>query len=120
MQTDFDSKLREVVARDGRYAVNAYRFIYEALDHTIKGLGRRGHVTGRQLLEGIREFALEQLGGLAPMVFHQWGVRKTNDFGNIVFNLVNAELMSRSETDSLEDFNDVYDFRTVFRIDKKG
>lgn len=112
-----EEKLKKVVARDGRYALDAYRFVYEALDYTVKSLGRKGHVTGRELLEGIRDYALEQFGGLAPMVFAQWGVHRTDDFGNIVFNLVEANLMGRSETDSPEDFKGVYDFKEAFRID---
>lgn len=117
MTRSLDDKLKEVVERDGRYPLNAYRFIYEALDYTIKRLKRDGHVTGRELLEGIRDLAIEEFGGLALMVFETWGVRATSDFGNLVFNLVNANLMGRSATDSPEDFADVYDFREVFRID---
>ncbi|MFN3485448.1 MAG: Minf_1886 family protein [Planctomycetota bacterium] len=113
----FDARLAEVAARDGRYHVNAYRFVYEALDFTVRRIGQKRHVTGRELLEGIRDLALEQFGGLTLMVFDVWGVRTTGDFGNIVFNLVDAGLMSRSESDSREDFDDVYDFREVFRFD---
>jgi uncharacterized repeat protein (TIGR04138 family) len=87
-----------VVAADGRYHVNAYRFVYEALDYTVKQLEKKRHITGRELLEGIKNLALEQFGALAIMVFDVWGVHKTADFGNIVFNLVEAEMMSRSRT----------------------
>jgi uncharacterized repeat protein (TIGR04138 family) len=116
MQKSLEERLKDVVRQDGRYSVNAYRFIYEALDHTLKSLKREGHVTGRELLEGLRSLAAEQFGGLAPMVFDQWGIRKTADFGNIVFSLVEAGLMGRSPTDTLEDFADVYDIREAFRI----
>lgn len=117
MTKSLEDKLKEVVRRDGRYHVNAYRFVYEGLDFTIKRLKRDGHVTGRELLEGIRDLAIEQFGGLALMVFGNWGVRATCDFGNIVFNLVNANLMGRSASDSPDDFKEVYDFHEVFRID---
>jgi uncharacterized repeat protein (TIGR04138 family) len=117
MPKNLEDKLRKVVEGDGRFHVNAYRFVYEALEFTLKSLDRKGHVTGRELLEGIRDCALEQFGGLAPMVFENWGVRKTADFGSIVFNLVEANLMGRSESDTLADFTDVYDFREAFRID---
>lgn len=119
MQNNFDARLKEVVARDGRYHENAYRFVYEALDHTLRMIGSKRHVTGRELLEGVKGLALEQFGGLTLMVFENWGVRKTSDFGNIVFNLVEAQLMSRSEADCREDFENAYDFREVFRIDVK-
>ena len=119
MPKNIEDKLKQVVEADGRYALNAYRFVYEALDYTLKSLDRKGHVTGRELLEGIRDYAIEQFGGLAPMVFEGWGVRKTGDFGNIVFNLVEANLMGRSDSDTPADFADVYDFREAFRIDAR-
>ena len=117
MPRSLDQKVREVAARDGRYNIGAYHFIYEALTHTLKIMDRRGHVTGKELLEGIRDLAIEQFGGLAVMVFDNWGIRGTRDFGNIVFNLVEAELMGKTNTDNLEDFGDVYEFRRVFTID---
>jgi uncharacterized repeat protein (TIGR04138 family) len=119
MPSSLEERLKQVVARDGRYHVNAYRFVYEALDYTVKQLEKKRHISGRELLEGIKNLALEQFGGLAVMVFDVWGVRKTADFGNIVFNLVEADLMSRSEDDNREDFDGVYEFRDVFRIDAK-
>lgn len=119
MPSNLEDRLKCVVARDARYHINAYRFVYEALDYTVKQLEKKRHISGRELLEGIKNLALEQFGALAVMVFDVWGVRKTADFGNIVFNLVEAEMMSRSEEDSREDFDDVYDFSQVFRIDSK-
>jgi uncharacterized repeat protein (TIGR04138 family) len=119
MASNLEERLKEVVARDGRYHVNAYRFVYEALDYTVKQLDKKRHISGRELLEGIKNLAIEQFGGLACMVLGIWGVSKTADFGNIVFNLVEADLMSRSEDDTREDFDGVYDFREVFRIDSK-
>ena len=119
MPSNLEDRLKDVVCRDGRYHVNAYRFVYEALDYTVKQFEKKRHISGRELLEGIKNLALEQFGALAIMVFDVWGVRKTIDFGNIVFNLVEAELMSRSEDDTREDFDNVYNFRDVFRIDSK-
>jgi uncharacterized repeat protein (TIGR04138 family) len=115
----FEERLKAVASSDGRYPLDAYRFVYQALDHTLRGIGCKRHVTGRELCEGIRDLALEQFGALAVMVFDRWGVRKTADFGAIVFNLVAAELMSRSENDSPADFDDVFDFREAFRLDAK-
>jgi uncharacterized repeat protein (TIGR04138 family) len=119
MPSNLEERLKEVVARDGRYHINAYRFVYEALDYTVKQLEKKRHISGRELLEGIKNLAIEQFGGLAVMVFDVWGVRKTADFGNIVFNLVEADLMSRSDEDTREDFDGVYEFKEVFRIDAK-
>ena len=119
MPSNLEERLKEVVARDGRYHINAYRFVYEALDYTVKQLEKKRHISGRELLEGIKNLALEQFSGLACMVFDVWGVHKTADFGNIVFNLVEADLMSRSDEDTREDFDNVYEFRQVFRIDSK-
>jgi uncharacterized repeat protein (TIGR04138 family) len=119
MSSNLEDRLKCVAAADGRYHINAYRFVYEALDYTVKQLEKKRHITGRELLEGIKNLALEQFGALAVMVFEVWGVRKTSDFGNIVFNLVEAQMMSRSDEDTREDFDDVYEFRVVFRIDSK-
>ena len=119
--TFLDPKLAEVVRRDPRYAYEAYEFIDRALKHTQKTLGRerspdavpgdpRLHVSGRELLEGVRTLALAEFGLLARTVFGMWGIQRTEDFGNIVFNLIEAGLMSRTDEDNLGDFRDVYDF----------
>jgi uncharacterized repeat protein (TIGR04138 family) len=117
MPSSPEDRLKKVVAQDGRYPLPAYRFVYEALEYTVRRLPERRHVSGRELLEGIRDLALGQFGALAIMVFDHWNIRKTGDFGEIVFNLVNADLMSRSEQDCREEFENVYDFRAEFRID---
>ena len=119
MPNDPERKLKEIAAGGGRYSVQAYRFVYEALDYTLKKIGCKRHVTGRELLFGIRDLAIEQFGGLAPMVFDVWGVHRTGDFGAIVWSLVESGLMSRSDTDALADFENVYDFREAFRIDAR-
>ena len=118
-QNNFEEKLKAVRDRDPRFPVPAYRFIYEGLDYTVKNIGCKRHVTGRELAEGLRNLAIEQFGGLAILVLGQWNIRKTADFGAMVFNLVEAGLMSRSESDSPEDFADVYDFARTFGIDAK-
>jgi uncharacterized repeat protein (TIGR04138 family) len=117
MHNTLEERLKAVVAKDERYRIGAYRFMYEALDYTVKQIGCKRHITGRELCEGLRNLAIDQFGGLAVMVFEVWGIRRTSDFGEIVFNLVDAELMSRSEGDSRSDFENVYDFRETFRID---
>jgi uncharacterized repeat protein (TIGR04138 family) len=110
-------KLDELVRRDPRYAYEAYEFVFAALAHTQKLLGRSQeeqseqdhHVSGRQLLEGIRDLALREFGLMARTVFRMWGINGTADFGEIVFNLVEANLMSKTAEDSRQDFHDVYD-----------
>ncbi len=117
MPKSFESRLKEITNHDRRYAVGAYRFLYEGLDYTLKRIGCKRHVSGRELSEGLRDLAIDQFGGLATMVLGQWGVRETGDFGNMVFNLIEADLMSRSDKDDRDDFNGVYDFKESFTID---
>ena len=114
-------KFRTLLEADERYHPEAYNFIYEALDwtlkHVTKGGGRENqHVTGSELLEGIRLYSIEQFGCLAVMVFEKWGILTTADFGEIVFNLVEYDLMGKQESDSREDFQDVYEFSEVFAL----
>jgi uncharacterized repeat protein (TIGR04138 family) len=106
--------LKTVAARDGRRPPEAYRFLFEGLEHTLKKLQRRGHVTGRELSEGLRDKAVEEFGGLARLVLERWGIAKTEDFGEMVFNLVEAGLLGKTEQDRLEDFRNVFDFEDAF------
>jgi uncharacterized repeat protein (TIGR04138 family) len=120
--TTYHPGLAELVRRDPRYAYEAYEFVFEALKYTQVMLNRcprysageepgpQHHVRGRELLEGIRLYALRQFGLMARTVFHLWGIKRTGDFGEIIFNLVDANLMSKTNEDSREDFHDVYDF----------
>lgn len=116
------SALIEVAMSDRRFAPEAYEFLCHALNHTQKQRERAAtpdvgvihHVSGQELLEGIRQFALEQFGQMAYVVFRQWGILKTGDFGAMVFRLIDAKLWYRSPTDRIEDFEDVYDFEQVF------
>jgi uncharacterized repeat protein (TIGR04138 family) len=113
--------LAEIVRRDPRYAYEAYEFVYEALGYAEQRLGRgvatgegeeedkSRHITGRELLQGIRDLALREFGLMARTVFHLWGIDRTDDFGEIVFNLVESNLMSKTEEDCRTDFHDVYD-----------
>ncbi len=114
-------KLRRIVKQDSRYALEAYEFIFHALDSTMEHLNRRElpdedsrHISGQELLKGIRRYAVEQFGFLARFVFDYWGVNKTDDFGEIVFNLVNHDLLKKRPEDTKEDFADVYDFTEAF------
>ena len=120
--TMYHAGLAEVVRRDPRYIYEAYEFVFEALKYTQKMLNRlppregsgeevgpHHHVKGPELLEGIRRYALRQFGLMARTVFRLWGIRRTDDFGEIVFNLVAAGLMSTTDQDDRKDFHDVFD-----------
>jgi uncharacterized repeat protein (TIGR04138 family) len=116
----FEEVLKQILAKDPRYPLNAYLFIREALDHTQKIIGKQAkaglrHVTGQELLAGIRELALEQFGPMAMTVFEEWGIHSCRDFGEIVFNLVDHRVLARTEQDSRADFQNGYDFYEAFR-----
>lgn len=116
MNESLEQGIRTLARTDPRYAFHAYCFLFEALEHTVRKLGERRHVSGRELLTGIRDLALLQFGGLARMVLEGWGIRRTEDFGEMVFHLVDAGLMGKTESDTKEDFRDVYDFDAAFPI----
>ena len=122
VMTMYHPKLAELVRRDPRFAYEAYEFVFAALTHTqkmldrkpadgpaVEGTGAAHHVSGRELLLGVRELALREFGLMARTVFHLWGINRTDDFGAIVFNLVEANLMSKTDNDQLNDFHGVYD-----------
>ena len=109
-----EDALREVIFKDPRYTREAYLFVSEALNFTHNIHKKRRHVTGPELLHGIRQLAIKQFGPMVCTVLGEWGVNTTEDFGTIVFNMVNAGLMGKTETDSIADFIDVYDFKKVF------
>jgi uncharacterized repeat protein (TIGR04138 family) len=122
--TNFDPKLAAVVRDDPRYAYEAYEFIFDAIQMTQRVMGKeplregetvqkRHHVSGPELLEGVRQMALAEFGMLAKTVFRVWGVKQTDDWGNIVFNLIEADLMNKTSEDRLDDFHAVYDFETA-------
>ena len=129
---NFDEAIEQIVAKDLRYQRDAYQFVREALDHTQSMLAKSGksesrqpaagesatddvrHVSGQQLLEGIREFALEQFGPMASTVLEEWGVRRCEDFGELVFNMVENKLLAKTKQDTREDFKGGYQFEQAF------
>ncbi|MFH1566445.1 MAG: Minf_1886 family protein [Gemmatimonadota bacterium] len=125
MDSEFLRQIEEVAERDGRFDRAAYLFLYDALQHTVEKLGRESlpkdqrHVSGRDLLMGISEYALAQFGPLTLQVFEHWGLHQTRDFGEIVFNLVESNLMSKTEEDCIEDFVGAYDFAEEFDWKKR-
>lgn len=107
-------QIRHIRKRDGRYHEQAYAFVLESLEFTLRRIGQRRHVTGQELSAGIRDYARERFGFLARTVLETWGIRKTDDFGEIVFNMIAEGLMGKTDTDSRRDFHDLYDFRHAF------
>lgn len=112
---DKDQVIHELVRRDDRYSVDAYHFVFEALDYTLerRGGGRR-HVSGCEIMEGVRQLALENFGYLARTVLNSWGVDSTADFGEIVFNLIASDLLQKTADDSKEDFVGLFSFEEEF------
>ena len=116
-----DISFEEAVARsnkiDPRYQAGAYDFVREALHIAVKkyrGGDEGQHVTGKELLEGVREYALKEFGPMALTVLTQWGLRCGSDVGNIVYNLIKVGYFGKSDGDSLEDFDGGFDFEEAF------
>jgi uncharacterized repeat protein (TIGR04138 family) len=116
--------LEQIVADLDRYPIDAFVFVQEGLEFAIKRIhgernadGTPRHVTGQQLCEGLREFALNRWGRLSRTVLRRWGVTSTYDFGRIVFAMIAGKLFDKTENDEIDDFRDVYDFRSAFESD---
>ena len=112
-----------IVKEDDRYTKEAYGFLKEALDFTMDKERKRKnkavsktqrHVTGQELLEGVREYALDQFGPMAYTVLTSWGLERCEDFGEMVFNLIEYGVFSKNEDDTKEDFAAIYDFEEAF------
>jgi len=116
MNTDFIKNIEEITQKDSRYKADAYEFVVQSLWFTQNKLKKKGHVSGRELLEGIRELAIEQYGPMAKILLEHWGIKKTQDFGEVVFNMVEKGVLGKTEEDSRRDFSDVYDFQEAFDI----
>ncbi len=97
-----------------RYHPSAYHFVRQALDLALGHLEHRRHITGQELLKSIAKLAKRRFGPFARLVFEEWGVTRTLDFGIIVFEMVEGGIMTRRPEDSIEDFRDGYDFRAEF------
>lgn len=114
-QRTFFEVVEEICERDGRFKPDSYEFVLQAVEFTQKSLGKDGHVSGAQLLEGMRQFALKQFGPLAKTVLQHWGITTTADFGTIVFIMIEHGLLSKTEDDNPKDFENVYEFDAAFR-----
>ena len=118
----------KVLKNDTRYKLEAYEFVREALAYAQDKMGidnsevtddddqaaKERHLTGQQLCEASRKYALEEYGMMSRLVLESWGIYSTSDLGDVVYNMIEAQLMKKSESDRREDFNDVFDFVDAF------
>jgi uncharacterized repeat protein (TIGR04138 family) len=119
---DFTEIVELICKEDSRFDRKAYEFIRQGLDHTVKEIKKKDssraarslHVTGTELLHGLRDYALDQFGPLAKTVLNEWGIKRCADFGDIVFNLIEYNVFSKTENDRREDFADVFNFDDAF------
>jgi uncharacterized repeat protein (TIGR04138 family) len=116
-----EKTLRQIVDELGLYPIEAFHFLQQGLGYSVNLVhGEKidpqasRHITGPQLCEGLREYALAQWGMLAQIVLARWGITCTFDFGRMVFAMVEGGQMNKTETDTIEDFRNVYDFKTAF------
>ncbi len=120
-----EQKLYELIREDARYPYEAYEFLCDAVSFTQDLLERTPrdeddpdtdyHVSGAELIRGACELAVIEFGMMAPVVFRQWNIRKTDDMGNIVFNLIRGERLSKSDRDEPDDFHELFDIEQTLR-----
>lgn len=116
----FKTIIADICKKDKRFHQDAYLFVRQALDYTVRWIREQKpkrktlHVSGQELLDGIRQFALKQYGPLTLMVLHYWGIRKCEDFGDIVFHLVKHKVLDQTKEDKKEDFSGGYNFEEAF------
>jgi uncharacterized repeat protein (TIGR04138 family) len=115
----FAEALDSIVASDPRYQRESYIFLRDALDFTTKQQKKaKGttvrHVSGPELLQGVRQYALKEFGPMVITVFDSWGIRSTEDVGHMVFNLIGAGIFGKTDEDSIEHFKNIFDFQEAF------
>jgi uncharacterized repeat protein (TIGR04138 family) len=114
MSQELSSIIETISDKDLRYHEDAYFFVMEALSFTQRKYSRVRHVSGVELLEGIKDLLLDKFGPLTLAVLKHWGIKSTVDFGHIVFNLVENRVLSKTEEDNIESFRNGYNFEEVF------
>jgi len=107
-------KIEAIMKKHKHYKFEAYSFIMAALHNTVSKLSKPRHITGQELSEGIRDYALDQYGPMTRTVLNYWGILKTDDFGHIVFALVDAGILRKQPGDKIDDFRDLYCFEEAF------
>jgi uncharacterized repeat protein (TIGR04138 family) len=119
MQRSFNEVVEQIIEKDSRYGKDAYIFLKDALEYTIKQRKRGkvetgSHVNAAELLDGLRQHALKEFGPMVMTVFEYWGIRTSADVGQMVFNLINAGVFGKTESDSVDDFDQALDFHLAF------
>jgi uncharacterized repeat protein (TIGR04138 family) len=123
-----DEAIVKALTAKGPYPIEAYHFIREGLEYSVGRVqaGNRdmqaaaaegNHVTGQQLCMGLLDFAIARYGMLAPAVLERWRIQRTDDFGRMVFAMIDVGIMAKTPSDTIEDFRSVYDFAEVFSQD---
>jgi uncharacterized repeat protein (TIGR04138 family) len=107
-------KIEEIAERSGGYHARGFLFVLATLEHARGMLKREGHVTGQEVCEAARDLAIRDFGPAAKLVLNGWGIETTLDVGRIVYLMIEAGLLSRTEDDSIDDFRDCFDFETEF------
>lgn len=114
MNEEFYNLVLDICSKDKRYHPESYEFVMEALSYSQKKFKKTKHVSGPELLKGIKELMLKKFGPMVLPVLNYWGIKSTDDFGNIVFNLVEYKILSKDEQDQYDSFKNAYDFEEVF------
>lgn len=114
MDQEFYQIIDKICDVDRRYHPESYDFLMEALSYTQKKYKKSRHVSGIELLDGVKALTLRKFGPLSLTVLKHWGINSTEDFGNIVYNLVEFKVLARDEKDSYDSFKNAYDFEEVF------
>jgi uncharacterized repeat protein (TIGR04138 family) len=117
MNHQFYSIVEDIHSRDSRYNEGAYEFVMQALSYTQKKFKKAKHVSADELLVGIKELLISTFGPMTLAVLNHWGIRSTEDFGNVVRNLVQDKILCESEDDDFDHFKDGFDFQKVFKDD---
>lgn len=116
-------KFSRLLKKHKEYNREVYNFIYEALDYTLRSIvktnAKNQHVSAEELSEGFRLHAINQFGCLAKTVLNEWGIRTTEDIGNIVFHLVEYDLMGKQDNEKRKNFRNLYDFNKAFTLNPK-
>ena len=118
-QLSFDAAVKKIRLTETRFSLRAYEFVRRSLDHALQRLGRTGqkkpaHVRGEELLESFRALALRDFGPMAKTVLNDWGISTCTEVGEVVFQLVQHGILGKSETDKIDDFQEIYTFREAF------
>lgn len=109
------NRIKNILKMDRRFHEDAYVFVLSALDYALSKLEKPRHLSAKELLRAIKEYGVQQYGPMTLTVLEFWGIQSTEDFGTIVFNMIEEGVLRKQETDSLDDFKDVYDLKEAFK-----